>query len=707
MEMSRRLLDSFLKPRSVAIIGLSRSAIGAPVSVLTSLEAFGYRGRIYVINPGIESSAKLMAYPRIKDLPEKVDLAIVSVERTSVPGVLEECASIGIGSAIVITQGFADADDEGSRLQEEIQAISKRTGLRILGPNTIGVVNSFARFTSSFIEVQEDRTPIGQVAQSGLFMMGYHLINNEPAGYCMSVDLGNSSDIGLVDVLEYFEQEDDVKVVQCHLEGVTDGAAFLETAARVSRSKPIIALKAGTTAAGQAAVASHTGAVAGSNEVYRAAFRKAGIVQASNAEELRVISKAFAIYTPPKDKRVAIMSFSGGGAILAIDALERAGLKLASLSDSTKAALQSLFPAWISVANPLDIWMPVAKDFKATFPKVLETLLQDTEVDAVLCIYCSYPLPKYALYDSSEHIAGIAAAHRDKPVLCWTYGLDIEGFTRKVEASGAAMVFQSLDDAAVTFAKLADYGAQRAKSPRPVGAVRDQVAESFTQGVLEKARAQKQTYLFTEGLEILNVYGLKVAPWRLVHEERELFSETASLRFPLCLKVVSPDVIHKSDRGGVKLGIRNREDLLETFHAMSRLLPKLAVGAGISGVLVQEMALRGKEVMIGLKRDRDFGPCIVFGAGGIYAEVLNDFAFRLAPFDHAEANAMIEETKISAILKGVRGEGPCHVAGIADALVRISRLACAHPMIMEIDINPLFVTEHEAIAVDARFILAS
>jgi acetate---CoA ligase (ADP-forming) len=236
--MSRRLLDAFLKPRSVAIIGLSRSAIGAPVSMLTSLKDLGYGGRVYVINPGLERSDTLSAYPRIEDLPETVDLAIVSVERTRVPAVLEECAQNGIRSAIVITQGFADADEEGRRLQDEILTLVKRTGLRILGPNTIGVVNSFERFTSSFIEVQEDRTPVGQVAQSGLFMMGHHLINNEPAGYCMSVDLGNSCDIDLVDVLEYFEQEDKVRVVQCHVEGITRGKSFLDTARASHNSNP-------------------------------------------------------------------------------------------------------------------------------------------------------------------------------------------------------------------------------------------------------------------------------------------------------------------------------------------------------------------------------------------------------------------------------------------------------------------------------------
>lgn len=704
--MTPRLLDPFFKPASVAIVGLSRSAIGAPVSVLTTLEDLGYAGRVYVINPSFESFGKVRAFARIEDLPEVVDLAIVSVERTGVQGVLEQCAARGIRSAIVITQGFADADDVGHRLQDDIVAFCKRTGMRVLGPNTIGVANGIARFTSSFIEVHEDRIPIGQVAQSGLFMMGHHLINNEPAGFCMSIDLGNSANIGLADVLEYFEHEESVRVVQCHLEAVTDGARFMEIASRLSKDKPVIALKAGTTAAGQAAVASHTGAVAGSNQVYSAAFRKAGIVQAHNAEELRMLSKAFAIYPPARGKRVAIMSFSGGGAILAIDALDRAGLELAQLSETTKAAVQPFFPSWIGVDNPLDIWIPVAKDFNNAFPMILEALLQDPEVDAVLCIYCSYPLPKYARFDSSRYIGEIAARHRDKPVLCWTYGLDIEGFTSKVEAGGPAMVFQSLDHAAETLSKLADYGAHRGRTATSPPQPASDSAIRNGRAAITRACVQGQTYMFVEALEILESYGVRTAPWRLIRADEELPAAIAALDYPVCLKVVSPDLIHKSDSGGVVLGLRDDDSLRAAYKKMRNLLPARPSSAGRSGILAQQMVAGGREVMIGMKRDPQFGPCIVFGAGGIYAEALDDFSFCIAPLNRDEARAMIAETRVARILNGVRGEPPYDIDGIADVLVQISQIAVAHPEIMEIDLNPLFVTQSEAVVVDARFILS-
>ncbi len=295
-----RFLDLFFSPRRVAIVGLSRTAVGAPISILTTLKDFGYRGRITVINPNIAATEEYEAYASLDEVPaaagapEPIDLAVISVPREGVLDVLKGCARNGIRAAIVITQGFADAEDTGKTLQAEMLAFARDRGIRILGPNTIGVANAFSGFTSSFIEAHNDTFPVGLVTQSGLFMMGHNIVNNEPAGFCMAADLGNAADIGLDEVLAYYESVEGIRVIQCHLEGIERGTAFVETAARVSRTKPIVLLKAGRTEAGQAAVASHSGAVAGETEVYRAAFRKAGIVTADNAEQLRILSKAFA-----------------------------------------------------------------------------------------------------------------------------------------------------------------------------------------------------------------------------------------------------------------------------------------------------------------------------------------------------------------------------------------------------------------------------
>jgi len=702
---STAALDHFFKPKSVAIIGLSRAAVGAPISVLTTLKDFGYAGRIHVVNPNMEAAPDYSVWASLDDVDEAVDLAIVSVAREQVLAVLQSCVAQGVRAAIVITQGFADADDAGKNLQAEMIALARQSGLRILGPNTIGVANAHANFSSSFIETYHDTTPIGLVSQSGLFMMGHNLVTNEPGGFCMSVDLGNACDVGLVDVLNYFEHEAAIEVIACHLEAVEQGAAFVETAARVSRYKPIIALKAGKSRTAQAAVASHTGAAAGENRVYDAAFHKTGIVPARNAEELRLLAKAFAIYSPPKGKRVAVVSYSGGGAILAIDAVESAGLTLAALSDETLATLRSQFPDWMEVDNPLDIWIPVAKDYDTAFPNILERVLRDPGVDAVLCIYCSYTLPKYSGYDASRYIGKLAAAYPDKPILGWSYGMDIAGFTEHVERDGTAMVFPSLEDATQTLAKLVEWDRYRTGTDDPVPSTPIEVDRAAVAQILATSADNKQQYLFTEGLEILQAYGINVAPWAFAQNEDDLVARAARVEYPVCLKVVSSDIIHKSDSGGIRLGIDNPNALIENYRGLCRDIGERAPGAEIAGVVVQAMAPKGKEVMIGAKRDETFGPSLVLGAGGIYAEILDDFAVRLAPLSEAEAYGMFDDLAFSKLLRGVRGEAPCDLAAVVDTLLRVAQLVCDHPAIKEIDLNPLIVNPDGAVTVDARIIL--
>lgn len=702
-----KLLSPFLSPASIAIIGLSRSAIGSPVSVHTTLNEVGYAGRTFIVNPGMISAPNATVCKSIPELPEAVDLAIISVERSTVSDTLEACATRGIKSAIVITQGFADADEVGEKLQGDIDEVIARTGIRVLGPNTIGLVNSPSKFTSSFIEVTLDNLPVGQVSQSGFLMMGHHLVTNELAGYCTSIDLGNGCDINLIDVLQHYEMDTNVKVIEIHAEAIDDGGAFMEEASRISRKKPIVALQAGRTEAGQAAVASHTGAVAGQARVSDAALRQAGVIQADSAEELRMFSKSLATFGDMKGKRVAIMSYSGGGAVLAIDALDRAGLELAELSDKTKATVKRLFPDWMGVQNPLDIWMPVAKDLNDAFPLVMNALLEDEGVDAVMCIYCSYTLPKYERFDASGYIRDLSANDRSKPVVCWSYGQDIEGFTRTIEEKRSAIVYPRLDDAARSLAALAQSTERRHAAPstsRPLAA--NSAALEKSASILQKANADGAQYLFTEAFEILEAYGLPLANWTVVRSESELATSTAALKAPLCLKIDSPDVIHKSDSGGVALGIGKGDALALAYRKMNETVAKNVPGARLSSVVVQEMAAKGTEVMIGMIRDSSFGPCIVFGTGGVYAEILDDFAFRIAPLTAQDAREMIDETVISKILAGTRGQDAADLDALVDVIVKISQISVTHPSIQEIDLNPVFAGPGGVHLVDARFILA-
>ena len=706
--MTEQPLDLVFNPRRIAVIGLSRSALDSPVSVLTTLKDFGYQGKIFIINPNMPPSEEdgCEVCADLDDVPEPVDLAVISVARQHVLDVLQGCARHDIHAAIVITQGCADADDEGKRLQAEMVAFAREKNIRIVGPNTIGVSNAFARFTSSFIEVHHDESPIGVVSQSGLFMMGHVLVNNEPAGFSMCIDLGNGCDIDIVDVLEYYEQEERLKVIQCHVEGIERGVAFIDTATRVSRSKPIVMLKAGKTESGKMAVASHSGAVAGEAEVYQAAFRKAGVVTVENAEELRLLAKAFATYELPKGERVAIMSFSGGGAILAIDAIDSAGLTLATLSDSTKAEMQDLFPPWLTVENPVDIWIPVARNFEEAFPRILELILRDEGVDSVICIYCSYTMPKYAAFDSSRYIGDLAARFPEKPIVCWSYGMDIAGFSKEVERHGNTMVFRSLEEATGALSKLSHYRQLRDGQGERTTTPRVLAQKNFVTALLTKAKSEHRAYLYSEGLEILAAYGIETAQWQVARDDVELSAVAGRVRYPACLKIVSDDIVHKSDSGGIVLNIRDEPGLLEAYRHMLQKVRERVPKAAIAGVLVQSMAPGGKEVMVGARRDPAFGPCLVVGSGGIYTEVVGDFAFRIAPITKRDAHEMIAELNISKILAGVRGEQPCDVSSVANILCKISQLACDHPEISEIDVNPVIVNESGASVVDVRLVIA-
>ena len=416
-----------------------------------------------------------------------------------------------------------------------------------------------------------------------------------------------------------------------------------------------------------------------------------------------MLSKAFVTYAPPKGKRVAIVSFSGGGAILAIDAIQGAGLELAKLSEDTIRDIEDLFPPWLKVDNPVDIWIPVAKDFDGSFPRILNRVMQDDGVDAVICIYCSYTLPKYDALNSSKYVGEIGARYPDKPIMCWTYGLDIAGFTKRIEEQGSAMVFPSLEAASVTISKMADFEANRSQSTS-VAPSRFKVDDVRVDSLLASAQQAESSYLFTESLEILDAYGINLATWRFVIDEKDLARNAEEIGYPVCMKIVSSDIIHKSDSGGIRLNIRSDHELIENHRKLREDVLLYDSKARISGVIIQAMAPKGKEVMVGAKHDPTFGPCVIVGAGGIYTEVLKDYTFRLAPLTGIEAREMLEELKLYPLLEGVRGEASCHIDSIVDTLLRVSQLVTKHPTIKEIDINPLIVNEKGSVIVDARII---
>ena len=697
-------LEPFFNPKSVVIVGLSRNALESPVSILTTLRAYGYAGEVVLVNPNLPPQADLLVFPDITSIDIDIDLAIVTVPRAAVPDVLTQCSERNIPNAIVISQGFADADEIGRTLQDEIVQIQSQSGMRILGPNTIGVSNGFGSFTSSFFEMAKETEPVGLVAQSGLFFMGYNNINDVGAGYGMALDFGNGCDISITDALDYYEQNDDIEVIQCHIESIEDGRNFIDVANRVSKVKPIIALKAGKSESGKKAAASHSGAAAGEAKMYSAAFESAGVIQVNDAEEMRMLSRAFHTFKGIEGRRVAVFTFSGGAGVLAIDAIEDAGLELATLSAETVDKVNAWFPSWMEAGNPLDIWIAVSGgNFHDAYPALLELVLQDENVDSVMCIYASFTTPKYDVFNVSSHLRKMAAKYPEKPIVGWSYGLNVSGITRKIEQDGNIMVFPGLESAARCLRKMLDYQDFRYRGVNTSTVFEIEVDYERANAVFNKAIKENRSYLFTDAFEILEAYGIDSPPWLVVNNRADVEDTDLALRFPLAVKLISQDVLHKSDAGGVLLGINNVDELLTGFDKIVAIAEQQQ--SRFEGVFLQEMIRGEQELIFGAKNDPVFGPGLIAGAGGIYTDLLDDFSFAIAPVDENTASDMIGKLRLAPTLNGARGSTPCDVGAMRNILLRLSRLICDFPEIRELDLNPVIARADGAIAVDARMLL--
>lgn len=457
-------MKKFIEPKSVAIIGVSRSPMtirGATIDVLASLIDQGYQGKIYPIHPQASEIQGLKAYATIAEAPDNIDLAVINLPRNLIPEIVKQCVDKDIKAISVTTQGFADAgDDEGKRLQMEMEGAVRGTDARILGPNTLGAANAYVNFNSAFMNIRAERIPVGLMCQTGVFLAG--LADSQLVG--KGIDLGNGSDINFSDGLEYFEQDAETKVIGLHVEGIRD-ARFLEVASRVSRKKPIIALKTGRCDQAAQAAQSHTGGLVGKDEVWDAAFQQAGVIRASDIEELGDMVKAFYTLPPMKGRRVGIITYAGGFGIMGVDACHQYGLEMAKLSPATINRLNALYPSWQDVGNPADIWPAVMVTKRASLSEVqnivAETLLDDPGVDAVLCIFGAF-IPGFEV-DVQHLVQQSVKSHPDKPLVFFLYSYYATEVKYKLESKGNTVVFPSPERAIKTLGKMADYSEFRRK----------------------------------------------------------------------------------------------------------------------------------------------------------------------------------------------------------------------------------------------------
>ncbi|OPY57551.1 MAG: succinyl-CoA synthetase subunit beta [Pelotomaculum sp. PtaU1.Bin035] len=689
-------------PGSVALVGVTSRVGKGSNNPLEVLLEWGYQGKIYPVNPKGGSILGHRAYTSVLDIPEVPDSAVICAPRDAVPKLFSDCAAKGIKLVSITAQGFFDGDDKGILMQEEILNIASERGIRILGPNTLGVVNNLDGYCTSFMRFINPTSAVGILCQSGVFVVGASQICT---GIGLLIDTGNTSDIEFSDLLGHFARDPRLKVINMHMESLRNGQKFMRAARDAAALKPVVIFKTGSSPAGSVAASSHTGSLAGEDKVFDTAFKQCGLLRVGDTEELNDLNKIFSTFNGINGNRVGVISISGGAAIMAVDACSRYGLELATLSKPTMDLMGEMFPEWAHCGNPVDMWpASMFHGYHYTYSRILNALLADPQVDSVICITCSFLEKERDFLDATEIIRDAAAANPGKPIVAWTYGGRFEEYAREFEKENNVVYYYSLDRAARALSGLYKYHHLiKKKDIQPVS-----LPANPGQVIVEKILAGKTGNLAqTDAFRILESYGIPVARWEMAENIDEAVSHAEKIGYPVSIKVSSPDIIHKSDAGGVRLNIGGAQQLKDAYQEMLQDINNKRPGAKIDGMVIQEYLRGGTELLLGCKKDSQFGPVLAFGAGGVFTEIFKDISLRIPPLSREEIIEMIEETKVSQILAGARGAQKANIEVLINCLISLSQLVLANPSISEMDINPILAYPDRVVALDARIALES
>lgn len=697
-------LKAFFEPGSVAVIGASANPAKLGHAVLKNLIEGGYarRGRVYPINPAAQEILGYRAYPSVLEVPDAIDLAVIVIPYPQVPAALRQCGQKGIPAAIVISAGFREAGMEGLERERELMQICKEYGMRLIGPNCLGVIDTYTPLNASFAAGSPPQGPMAFISQSGA--LGTAVLDIALAGrlgLSKFVSLGNKADVSETDLLRAWAEDERTRVILIYSEGMPNGQEFIQVARQVTRKMPVIAIKSGVTQSGSRAVSSHTGSLAGSEQAYQAAFRQAGILRADSMEALFDMALAIGYQPPLRGERIAIVTNAGGPGILATDALERAGLSLARFEVETLHALEQFLPDAASAANPVDVLGDARAD---RYRFALEKVIADPNTDGLLVLLTPQAMTEV---EATAEVVGEISRTTDKPILASFMGeARVEKGIEILNRYGVPN-YPFPERAARAFRAMADYRCIQAR-PLPQF-VEFNVERQSVRQTLDRVRTEGRLSIGdAEARQILEAYGLR-APRAEVAETPEQAIEIANqIGYPVVLKIASPDILHKTDIGGVKVGLHGPEDVRDAFELIFYRAQRYVPEARLWGCLVQEMAPPGGlEVLVGMNRDPQFGPLVTFGLGGIYVETLKDVTFRIVPFSLQEAEEMLSEIRAHALLDGVRGRPAMDKAAIVDVLLRVGQLVQDFPEIVELDINPLMVYPRGqgAMALDMRLVL--
>ncbi len=696
------MLEPFYCPASVAVVGASRDKTKLGHAVLKNLLECGYEGEVYPINPKAKEILGQRTYPSVLEVSRDIDLAVIVVPDRLVPSVLEECGQKGIKGVIVITAGFREIGGEGIKKEKALVDIVQRYNMRMLGPNCLGIIDTICPLNASFAIGMPRQGDIAMMSQSGALLLAIlDWALGEEVGFSRFISLGNKADINETDLLQLWDEDPHSKVIVAYLEGITDGAQFMKIAQQVTKETPIIAIKAGTSDAGARAVSSHTGTLAGSERAYDAAFKQAGVTRADSVEELFDYAHAFAEAPPLTGDSIAVVSNAGGAAIMATDALDRAQLRLASFRGETIELLQSHLPPGSNALNPVDVRGDADEE---RYRFALDTVLRDEQVNGVIAILIPQAVTKVA--ETANVIADVVQGH-DKPVLACFMGQNTTQVGIDILRDRKVPNYEYPERAVNAMRAMVERWRWRG---RPRGeTVSFNVRREEVERALAHVRADgRLTVGDAEARQIMEAYGFTIPKAQLAANPDEAVEIAQRIGYPVVMKIASPDILHKTDIGGVKLNLMGETDVRDTFDLLMYRATRYMPQADIWGALVQEMVPPGKEVIVGINRDPQFGPMLLLGLGGIYVEVLKDVSLRIAPVARWEAEEMITELRSYPLLRGLRGEKPSDLDAIVDCMLRVSQLAVDFPEIVELDVNPLMVHEEGkgAVAIDMRMVLS-
>ncbi len=699
-------LSNFFNPKSIAVIGASDEEGTVGWRLFKNLVENGYNGRVYPINIRKQKILGFKAYQSVEQLPERVDLAVIAVPAKVVPSIVEQCGKVGIDSIIIISAGFKEVGQEGKALEDRIAEIRSRYDMRIIGPNCLGLVRPSINLNATFLRKMPKAGNIALISQSGA--LGAAMVDwtiKENIGLSIFISVGSMLDVDFGDLVDYIGNDPETKSILLYMEGVTDAKKFMKNARKVAKIKPIITIKSGRFSESAKAVASHTGSLAGEDNVYDAVFKRVGIVRVEEIQELFNCAEALAKQPLPNGPRLAIITNAGGPGIMAADTLLARNGRLALLSSKTMDTLNKALPSHWSKGNPIDL---IGDADTERYRVALEACLEDDGVDGILVIYTQSFLDSVELAHTIIDV--YSKSMRNKPVLTSLMG---QWEAHEILNKYGIPTYDTPEQAVKTFMYMYQYKSRLElldASPEPYTSIATSITsdkKARLLSIINNALNEGRVILNeVEAKEFISCYNIPTVKTLVAKDEDSAVEIAKMLGYPVVLKILSPDIVHKTDVGGVILDLKNEQEVRYAYREIMRNVKMKKPDARILGVTVQQMvSKRGVEVILGSKHDPIFGPVILFGMGGVGVEIFKDFTLELPPLNSKLVRSMIEGTKVYNLLKGYRGMPAADISKLEEVMISFSNMLIDFPQIREVDMNPIIVYMDNITVLDARIVI--